>query len=209
MHIPRPSWSLFAHPLLLGQLARIAAAGNVACVDFSSAYGETKTRLLTALRVMMTEIIPADPLRAEYRLDTAEFQGWRQARFAAGRFAILFRADAATRTILFGWIRDAAARPSAAPIQADREPAILFGRFCTVTKDGRFRLPQALRESAGLTAGARLYLHFDGVTLRIEAASNAANLDPALGSTVTCLDRMAIRWPAAMQAEKMDALASL
>ncbi len=197
MHRMRAPWTLFAHKLLLGQLARIEAAEGGALRDWPSAHGQTKVPLLTALRVMMTEIIPADPLRADYRLAAAELGGWRRASFAAGRFAILFRADPASRSILFGWISDAEV-PRGVP-QAGSDPAILFGTFCILTRDGRIRLPQSLREVAGLTAGARLDLLFDGMTLRIEAAPQLGSVDPVLAAAVTCLDQVAIASPAAIK----------
>jgi len=103
-------WTILAHPLLLDQLERLTAAVEKARRADPAGYGATaNAKLLTVLRRLIFETIPADPTRSDYRQgDTLgrEHKHWFRAKFGNGRFRLFFRYDSRSRVIIYSWVND-------------------------------------------------------------------------------------------------------
>lgn len=103
-------WTILAHPLLLDQLERLTAAVEKARRADPAGYGATaNAKLLTVLRRLIFETIPADPTRSDYRQgDTLgrEHKHWFRAKFGNGRFRLFFRYDSRSRVIIYAWVND-------------------------------------------------------------------------------------------------------
>ncbi len=103
-------WQLFAHPLFLDQLEKLAAA--VASKRAKDPRGWRKSanaKLLAALRQLVFETIPQDPARPEYRQgDTLgdAHKHWFRAKFGNRRFRLFFRYSTSAKIIIFAWVND-------------------------------------------------------------------------------------------------------
>lgn len=106
----RHGWGLHAHPLFLDQLERLLAAVERAKrSDPQGWQGKADTRLLTALRALVLDRIPRDPLAAEFRQGNTlgkEHRHWFRAKFGSNRFRLFFRADSRARVIVYAWVND-------------------------------------------------------------------------------------------------------
>ncbi|MCC0807203.1 type II toxin-antitoxin system YhaV family toxin [Methylobacterium sp. W2] len=103
-------WTVFAHPLLLDQLERAAAAVDAAKAADPKGYrGTAQAKLLAMLARLIFETIPSDPTRQDYRqgdtLGRARMH-WFRAKFGNGRFRLFFRYDSKTKVIIFAWVND-------------------------------------------------------------------------------------------------------
>lgn len=103
-------WQLFAHPLFLDQLDRLAAAvERTRKKDPRGWRKSANAKLLAALRQLVFEAIPQDPTRAEYRqggtLGDAR-KHWFRAKFGNGRFRLFFRYSTSANVIIFAWVND-------------------------------------------------------------------------------------------------------
>ena len=103
-------WQLFAHPLFLDQLEKLAAAVEGARGKDPRGWRKSaNAKLLAALRQLVFETIPQDPTRPEYRqggtLGEAR-KHWFRAKFGAGRFRLFFRYSSSARVIVFAWVND-------------------------------------------------------------------------------------------------------
>jgi toxin YhaV len=91
-------WQLFAHPLFLDQLEKLAAAVERARAKDPHGW-----------RQLVFETIPQDPARSEYRqgatLGDAR-KHWFRAKFGAGRLRLFFRYSTSARIIIFAWVND-------------------------------------------------------------------------------------------------------
>lgn len=103
-------WHLFAHPLFLDQIERLAAAVEA---EGKRATGRQTTsanvKLLAAIRTLAFETVPADPTRIEYRQGGtlgATRKHWFRAKFGGKRFRLFFRFDSRSRIIIFAWVND-------------------------------------------------------------------------------------------------------
>lgn len=107
---PKEGWTILDHPLLLDQLERLTAAVEKARRADPPGYGATaNAKLLTVLRRLIFETIPADPTRSDYRQgDTLgrEHKHWFRAKFGNGRFRLFFRYDSRSRVIIYAWVND-------------------------------------------------------------------------------------------------------
>lgn len=107
---PKEGWTILAHPLLLDQLERLTAAVEKARRADPVGYGAmANAKLLTVLRRLIFETIPADPTRSDYRQgDTLgrEHKHWFRAKFGNGRFRLFFRYDSRSRVIIYAWVND-------------------------------------------------------------------------------------------------------
>ena len=106
--LQRHGWTLFAHPLFLSQLHRLTtAAARARRADPAGWRSNANVRLLAALRERVLDRVPRDPLAAEFRqgntLGTAHRHRFR-AKFGANRFRLFFRADSASRIIVYAWV---------------------------------------------------------------------------------------------------------
>lgn len=103
-------WQLFAHPLFLDQLDRLASAVERARTKDPRGWRKSaNAKLLAALRQLVFETIPQDPTRAESRqgatLGDAR-KHWFRAKFGNGRFRLFFRYSTSAKIIIFAWVND-------------------------------------------------------------------------------------------------------
>jgi len=107
--LERHGWCLHAHPLFLDQLERLLAAVERARRSDPRWQGKADARLLAALRALMLDRIPRDPLAAEFRQGNTlgrERRHWFRAKFGGNRFRLFFRADSRARVIVYAWVND-------------------------------------------------------------------------------------------------------
>nr|WP_314433813.1 type II toxin-antitoxin system YhaV family toxin [uncultured Brevundimonas sp.] len=103
-------WQLFAHPLFLDQIEKLAAAVERAQTKDPRTWRKApNAKLLAALRQLVFETIPQDPTRPEYRqggtLGDAR-KHWFRAKFGGGRFRLFFRYSSSAKLIVFAWVND-------------------------------------------------------------------------------------------------------
>lgn len=103
-------WQLFAHPLFLDQVEKLAAAVEKARAKDPRGWRKSaNAKLLAAIRQLVFETIPQDPTRPEYRqggtLGDAR-KHWFRAKFGGGRFRLFFRYSSSAKVIVFAWVND-------------------------------------------------------------------------------------------------------
>ena len=108
--LERHGWRLLAHPLFLDQLGRLLSAVERAKrADPEGWRGKADAKLLAAIRTLVLDRIPHDPLAAEFRqgntLGPAR-RHWFRAKFGGARFRLFFRADSRARVIVYAWVND-------------------------------------------------------------------------------------------------------
>ena len=106
-------WTLFAHPLFLGQLEKLAAqVERLKARDPAGYRGKNAAKRLAAIVKLALEAIPQDPARAEYRqgdtLGPAR-RHWFRAKFFQ-QYRLFFRFHQASRIIVYAWVNDADTR---------------------------------------------------------------------------------------------------
>lgn len=103
-------WELFAHPLLLEQLEKLASAVEKLKGKKPAEYRSSANfKLLTAIHALMYEEIPGDPNRPEYRQGGtlgAAYKHWFRAKFGGQRFRLFFRFDTKAKVIVYAWVND-------------------------------------------------------------------------------------------------------
>ena len=103
-------WKLYAHPLLIDQLGKLAAAVALECAKHPKTWKNVaNAKLLAALRQLLFETVPQDPTRAEYRQGKTLGEGrkhWFRVKFGNGRFRLFFRYSSTQKTIIFAWVND-------------------------------------------------------------------------------------------------------
>ncbi|MBY0612905.1 MAG: type II toxin-antitoxin system YhaV family toxin [Beijerinckiaceae bacterium] len=103
-------WAIYAHPLLLDQIAAlIAAVEREKRKSPAVAANTANAKLLAALRRLILVTIPADPSRPEYRQGGTlgpKRKHWFRAKFGNGRFRLFFRFDSRAKIIIFAWLND-------------------------------------------------------------------------------------------------------
>jgi len=123
----RHDWHLHAHPLFLDQLERLLAAVERAKRSGLQGWqGKADTRLLAALRALILDRIPRDPLAAEFRQGNTlgrERRHWFRAKFGGNRFRLFFRADSRARVIVYAWVND---RDTLRKAGANSDPYAVF-----------------------------------------------------------------------------------
>jgi toxin YhaV len=103
-------WQLFAHPLFLDQIEKLAAAvGRAQAKDPRGWRKSASAKLLATLRQLVFETIPQDPTRPEYRQggtlgDMRKY--WFRIKFGGGRFRLFFRYSSSAKVIVFAWVND-------------------------------------------------------------------------------------------------------
>lgn len=103
-------WQLFAHPLFLDQIEKLAGAVEKARVKDPRGWRKSaNAKLVAALHQLVFETIPQDPTRPEYRQggtlgDTRKH--WFRAKFGGGRFRLFFRYSSSAKVIVFAWVND-------------------------------------------------------------------------------------------------------
>lgn len=102
-------WTLFAHPLFLDQVETLFA--RVKGLRAKDPRGYTKknaTKRLAAIAKLAFEVIPLDPVRAEYRQGSAlgdDRKHWFRAKFFQ-QYRLFFRYHRASRIIVYAWVND-------------------------------------------------------------------------------------------------------
>lgn len=126
--LERHGWHLHAHPLFLDQLERLLAAVERARrADPLGWQGKADARLLAALRALLLDRIPLDPLAPEFRQGNTlgrEHRHWFRAKFGGNRFRLFFRADSRARVIVYAWVND---RNTLRKVGAGTDPYAVFG----------------------------------------------------------------------------------
>ncbi len=128
--LERHCWTLHAHPLFLNQVERLLTAVERAKRSNPDEWqGKPDTRLLAAIRMLVLDRIPRDPLAPEFRQGNAlgrEHRHWFRAKFAGNRFRLFFRADSQARVIVYAWVND---RDTLRKAGAGTDPYAVFGRM--------------------------------------------------------------------------------
>ena len=103
-------WELFAHPLLLEQLDKLARAVEKEQARKPKADRQSANfKLLAALRQLLFITIPSDPTRPEYRQGAtlgAARKHWFRAKFGGQRFRLFFRYDSTAKILIYAWVND-------------------------------------------------------------------------------------------------------
>lgn len=128
--LQRHGWTLHAHPLFLDQLERLLAAVERAKrSDPQGWQGKADTRLLAAIRALILDRIPRDPLAPEFRQGNTlgrEHRHWFRAKVGGNRFRLFFRADSQARVIVYAWVND---RDTLRKAGAGTDPYVVFSRM--------------------------------------------------------------------------------
>ena len=102
-------WTVFAHPLFLGQLEELIA--EVEALRKKDAVGYAKknaSKRLAAISKLAFEVIPQDPARPEYRQGGTlggDHKHWFRAKFFQ-QYRLFFRYHAASKVIILAWVND-------------------------------------------------------------------------------------------------------
>jgi toxin YhaV len=128
--LQRHGWRLASHPQLLDQSDKlIAAAERARRSDPARWQGNANVKLLANLRDLMLDRVPSDPLAAEFRQGNTlgpTHRHWFRAKFGANRFRLFFRADSASRIIVYTWVND---RDTLRKAGAASDPYAVFARM--------------------------------------------------------------------------------
>ena len=158
--LERHGWRLHAHPLFLDQLERLLVAVERAKrADPQEWQGKADARLLAALKGLLLDRIPRDPLAPEFRQGNTlgrERRHWFRAKFGGNRFRLFFRADSRARVIVYAWVND---RDTLRKAGASSDPYVVFAAMLAggnppddwPTLLAVARAPDALRRFGGLT----------------------------------------------------------
>ena len=121
---------LHAHPLFLDQVeSLLAAVERAKRADPEGWQGKADTKLLAALRALILDRIPRDPLAPEFRQGNTlgrEHRHWFRAKFAGNRFRLFFRADSQAKVIVYAWVND---RDTLRKAGAGTDPYAVFTRM--------------------------------------------------------------------------------
>jgi toxin YhaV len=102
-------WTILAHPLLLEQLETlIRQVEQLRQKDAAHYQKKRLTKILAALIKLITETLPQDPERPEYRQgDTLgdEYKHWFRAKFFQ-QYRLFFRYSTVTKILIFAWVND-------------------------------------------------------------------------------------------------------
>jgi len=130
--LERHGWRLHAHPLFLDQLEwLVAGVERAKRSDPQGWQGKADTRLLAALRDLLLDRIPRDPLAPEFRQGNTlgrERRHWFRAKFGGNRFRLFFRADSRAKVIVYAWVND---RDTLRKAGAGTDPYAVFARMLT------------------------------------------------------------------------------
>ena len=105
----RHGWTLLFYKEFSRQLAKLDDAAERARRKNPQGFASNaNVKLLRAVDRAMSEVIPQDPSRAEYRQGNTLGRGyrhWRRARIGR-RFRLFFRYDAKAKVIVYAWMND-------------------------------------------------------------------------------------------------------
>ena len=125
----RYGWRLLFYTEFSRQLGRLEdAAERARRMDPQGFASNANVKLLRAVGRTISEVIPRDPSRAEYRLGNTLGKGhrhWRRARIAR-RFRLFFRYDTRAKAIIYAWINDERTLRSSG---SRTDPYVVFARM--------------------------------------------------------------------------------
>jgi toxin YhaV len=128
--LERNGWRLLAHPLLLEQVEKLAvAAARARQGDPEGWQGNANVKLLAALRALMLERVPRDPLDPVFRQGNTlgpAHRHWFRAKFGGNRFRLFFRADTRARVVVYVGAND---RDTLRKAGAASDPYAVFARM--------------------------------------------------------------------------------
>ena len=128
--LERHGWRLHAHPLFLDQVERLLASVERAKrSDPQGWQAKADAKLLAAVRAVILERIPRDPLAPEFRQGNTlgpAHRHWFRAKFGGNRFRLFFRADSQARVIVYAWVND---RDTLRKAGAGTDPYAVFARM--------------------------------------------------------------------------------
>lgn len=102
-------WAVYAHPLFVAQVE--ALKRQVEAQKQRDPIGYVKKnahKRLTAITTLISEVIPQDPTRPEYRQGVSlgnAHKHWLRAKFLQ-QYRLFFRYHAASRIIVLAWVND-------------------------------------------------------------------------------------------------------
>ena len=125
----RHGWKLLLYTELTRQLAKLEhAAERARRRDPQGFESNANVKLLRAVDRAISEVIPQDPSRTEYRQGNTLGRGyrhWRRARIGR-RFRLFFRYDAKAKVIVYAWMNDERTLRSAG---SKTDPYTVFARM--------------------------------------------------------------------------------
>jgi toxin YhaV len=96
--------------VLLDQLDKLVASAERAHQSDPIGWQlNANVKMLAALRNLMFDRVPRDPLVAQFRQGNTlgpAHRHWFRAKFGANRFRLSFRADSASRIVVYAWVND-------------------------------------------------------------------------------------------------------
>jgi len=102
-------WTILLHPLLLDELeALVVAVERLRKKDPKSYRQKRATKKLAAILKLITEVVPSDPSRPEYRHGGTlgeRYRHWFRAKFAQ-QYRLFFRYSLRERILIFAWVND-------------------------------------------------------------------------------------------------------
>ncbi|MBP2195149.1 type II toxin-antitoxin system YhaV family toxin [Pantoea cypripedii] len=102
-------WKIYFHSCFLSQLTDLAKAVSALKQKKPDEYkGKKETKLLAAIEHIITQVIPANPLDAQFRQgDTLgpDYRHWYRVKFKQ-QFRLFFRFSEKHKTIIVGWVND-------------------------------------------------------------------------------------------------------
>ena len=102
-------WTLFAHPLFLGQVAELAEKVTALKAANPAGYrSKNAAKRLAAITKLIFEEIPPDPTDPKFRQGNTlgdAHRHWFRAKFFQ-QYRLFFRFHAESRVIIFAWVND-------------------------------------------------------------------------------------------------------
>jgi len=102
-------WTVYLHPLLQVRLAQLHSQVEALRRKEPKKYHtHATTKRFFALRRLITDIIPQNPTRPEYRQGAAlgeEYRHWFRAKFFQ-QYRLFFRYHSGRKIIVFAWVND-------------------------------------------------------------------------------------------------------
>ncbi|MCD8515960.1 MAG: type II toxin-antitoxin system YhaV family toxin [Burkholderiaceae bacterium] len=102
-------WTIFAHPLFLEQLELLVKqVQELKAKDSENYKKKNASKRLAAITKLAFDVIPQDPLRADYRQGAtlgADRKHWFRAKFFQ-QYRLFFRCHAPSKVIVYAWVND-------------------------------------------------------------------------------------------------------
>jgi toxin YhaV len=103
-------WTIIAHPLFLGQLAKLTKAVEAAKKKDPKNFRSTaNAKLLAQIAEIAFRRIPQNPEDKRYRQGETlgpEHKHWFREKFGNGRFRFFFRYDKRSKILIYAWVND-------------------------------------------------------------------------------------------------------